>query len=138
MNYKIIHRSPTVGEYNGLRASVGWPQFEPGLVEKGLGNSLFAVVIEDDQQRVIAMGRIVGDGFIYLHIQDVIVRPEFQGIGIGKVLMTALMKFVETSGGLNTNIGLMCSKGREPFYQEFGFAIRPNEKYGAGMIMVKK
>jgi hypothetical protein len=32
----------------------------------------------------------------------------------------------------------MCSKGREQFYEAFGFTIRPSEKFGAGMIMVKK
>jgi hypothetical protein len=31
----------------------------------------------------------------------------------------------------------MCSKGREDFYKDFGFAERPSEKFGAGMIKIK-
>jgi hypothetical protein len=27
----------------------------------------------------------------------------------------------------------MAAKGKEPFYEKFGFLLRPNEKTGAGM-----
>jgi predicted N-acetyltransferase YhbS len=133
---RIISRTnPTVAEYNALRESVAWPTFEPNLVEIALSNSLFSVVVHDDGF-IIAMGRVVGDRAIYLHLQDVIVRPDFQRQGIGRSVMKELLTFAENAGGKNTNIGLMCSIGREAFYKEFGFSERPNEKFGAGMIKV--
>jgi GNAT superfamily N-acetyltransferase len=82
------------------------------------------------------MGRIAGDNAIYLHILDVIVHPAHQRKGIGTLIMSALMEYVDTVASKNTNIGLMCSKGREEFYKGFGFITRPDEKFGAGMITI--
>jgi len=31
------------------------------------------------------------------------------------------------------SVNLMSAKGREPFYEKFGFNVRPNENRGAGM-----
>jgi hypothetical protein len=50
--------------------------------------------------------------------------------------MNALMGYVNTVASKNTNVGLMCSKGREEFYKGFGFITRPDEKFGAGMIKI--
>lgn len=135
MTPKFSYQNPTIGEYNDLRKSVDWPTFAPNLVERALANSLFSVVARDDGH-ILGMGRIVGDGAIYLHIQDVIVRPEFQRQGIGRLIMKELLSFAEKAGGKYTNVGLMCSKGREEFYKDFGFTERPNEKFGAGMIKI--
>ena len=82
------------------------------------------------------MGRIVGDGAIYLHIQDVIVRPEFQRQGIGRLIMKELLSFAEKAGGKYTKVRLMSSKGGGEFYKDFGFTERPDEKFGAGMIKI--
>lgn len=136
MTLVISNRQPTVREYNALRASVHWPLFEEQIVQEALTNSLYSVVAEEENTAV-GMGRVVGDGAIYLHIQDVIVHPSFQGKGIGKAIMQNIMTFILSHGGKNTNIGLMSSKGRENFYESFGFTVRPNERFGAGMIMIR-
>jgi ribosomal protein S18 acetylase RimI-like enzyme len=137
MEFKSEPRLPTVEEYNYLRSLAEWPTFENGLAEKGLANSLFSVCISTDTNQLVGFGRVIGDGAMYFHIQDVIVHPEYQRRGIGKMIMKELLLFTEQTGGKNTNIGLMCSKGREKFYSELGFTVRPNEKFGAGMIRIK-
>lgn len=134
---KINYRKPTVNEYKELRQLSGWPSLEDHLIEEGLKNSIFSVVVLDENDLILGMGRIIGDNAIYLHIQDVIVRPANQREGIGRLLMNELLKYVDKVAGKNTNIGLMCSKGREGFYKEFGFEERPNDRFGAGMIMIK-
>jgi ribosomal protein S18 acetylase RimI-like enzyme len=135
MSYTIEYRLPDVDEYLSLRNSVGWPLFDPEVVRAGLTKSLFGVCIRDGC-KIIGAGRILGDGAIYFHIQDVIVDPAYQRSGIGKMLMNALMQYIGEHAGANANIGLMCSKGREKFYEGFGFTARPADKYGAGMIKV--
>lgn len=137
MNVTIFHRNPTVAEYNELRRLAEWPELDEKLIQKGLSNSLFAVVVLDEHNLVMGMGRVIGDGAIYIHIQDVIVRPAFQRQGIGKLIMNELLQYVDTIAGRNTNIGLMASKGREEFYKSFGFIERPGKKFGAGMIKIK-
>lgn len=138
MKFTTIRRRPTPDEYNTLRQLANWPTYETALIERALNNTLFSVVVEDECGKVVAMGRVIGDGAIYFHIQDVIVDPGCQRQGIGKEIMNELMDYIRTVGGKHTNIGLMCSKGREPFYRDFGFIERPNEKFGSGMIMVLK
>ena len=135
MNFTTVLRPPTVDEYNYLRSLAQWPTFQEPVVRKALDNSLFCVCIELDGT-IVGMGRIAGDTAIYLHILDVIVHPAYQRKGIGTLIMRALMRYVDTVGNKNTNIGLMCSKGREEFYKGFGFITRPDEKFGAGMIKI--
>lgn len=123
MTPRIAYQNPTIGEYNDLRKSVNWPTFAPSLVARALANSLFSVVAHDNGQ-ISGMGRIVGDGAVYSHIQDVIVRPEYQRKG--SLIKKKLLIFAERSGGKHTNIGLLCGQGREEFYKDFGFIERPS------------
>ncbi|MEJ1240478.1 GNAT family N-acetyltransferase [Chryseolinea sp. T2] len=136
MKIIIDHRLPSVEEYISLRRSVEWPLFDEGAVSKALDNTLFSAVAMNEKGEAIGMGRVIGDDVVYFHIQDVIVRPEYQGQRVGNALMTALLKYVDGKSMANSNIGLMCSKGREPFYKEFGFIERPSAKFGSGMIKV--
>jgi Acetyltransferase (GNAT) family. len=48
-------------------------------------------MLEND---IIGFGRVIGDGGIYLYIQDVIVLPEFQGQGIRKYIMNAIKDYL--------------------------------------------
>lgn len=137
MEYRIEKRSPSVKEFNSLRQLAGWPVFEEERARTGLANSLYAVCVLDSNNTLAGFGRMVGDGAIYLHVSDVIVHPGHQRKGIGKMIMTELMAWADQVAGKHTNIGLMCSKGREQFYADLGFIERPNEKFGAGMIMIK-
>ncbi|WP_394325988.1 GNAT family N-acetyltransferase, partial [Methanosarcina horonobensis] len=45
------------------------------------------------ENNIIDFGRVIGDRGIYLYIQDIIVLPEFQGHGIGKHIMCAVMNY---------------------------------------------
>lgn len=132
----IFHQLPTPQEYNELRRLAEWPTYEEHVVNKALSHTLFSVVARDENGLIVGMGRILGDNGIYLHIQDVIVRPGLQGKRIGKLIMDELLDYIEKIKVKNTNVGLMCSKGREKFYAGFGFVERPSEKLGAGMSKV--
>lgn len=134
----LTKRIPTVKEYNELRKLAEWPVMDEDLVKVGLANTLFSVVVHDDNGLILGMGRVLGDKAIYLHIQDVIVRPQFQKQGIGRMMMTELLNYTDSIGGKNTNIGLMSSRGREAFYKSLGFIERPNERFGSGMIKIKQ
>src|SRR5688500_4975766 len=124
MKLKISLRLPNVKEYNGLRRRVEWPTFDEASVKEALSNTPFSMVVHDEDT-IVGMGRIVGDTAIYLHVADVIVHPTYQGKGSGKLIMNEVMKYVNTVGGKDTNVGWMASKGREGFYRGFGFIERP-------------
>ena len=86
---------------------------------------------------IIAMGRLVGDGFYYL-IVDVVVRPEYQGHGIGSSIIDKLLAYVEaeTPEGGCSSVQLIAEKGKEDFYLKKGFKLIPHDYCGSGMRKV--
>ncbi|HEX2957517.1 MAG TPA: GNAT family N-acetyltransferase [Chitinispirillaceae bacterium] len=129
----IIFDQITADEFISLRKAVGWEVPEKGFVAAGLKNTLFSVCIRR-VDTIIGYGRVVGDGGFTIFIQDVMVLPENQRQGVGTKIMEIIMSTIKQTFGRHTYIGLMATKGREPFYKRFGFIERPNERFGAGMI----
>lgn len=64
------------------------------------------------------------------------VCPEYQGIGIGTGIMNKILNKVNEYRRVNPSIRvyLGASKGKEGFYEKFGFVGRPNGSLGAGMV----
>ena len=118
-----------------LRASVNWKKLTLEQATKALEHSLFTVTAYDGD-RPVGMGRIVGDGVVIDYIQDLVVRPEMQGSGIGRIVIERLIQFVKETKLDDSEIMLclMCAKGREEFYRRFDFIPRPTDKLGPGMI----
>jgi len=125
----------TVNEYLNLRASVGWRSLTLRQAEKALRGSLYIMGVYDDD-KLIGMGRIVGDGAVICYIQDLIVLPEYHGQGIGSKLIKELRRYVVSLIGEDEMMmfDLMCAKGREAFYEKNGFTARPTDTLGPGMI----
>ena len=119
---------------NKLRNSAGWPQMHPDQIKIGLKNSAFIVAAKDEEVTV-GMARIVSDGGYVVFIVDVLVLPEYQRKGIGKTMMSKIMEYIQ--GNLKDDyciqVDLMAAKGKERFYEEFGFIKRPDDNYGCGM-----
>ena len=135
MQIKYINKTPTVNEFNQLTEAVGWGRRENAIVEEALKYTLYSTCAYDED-KLIGYGRIIGDKTIFLHIHDVMVRPEYQGIGIGTGIMNKLLDKVNEYRRVNPSIRvyLGASKGKEGFYEKFGFVGRPNESLGAGMV----
>lgn len=136
MHIHFEENNLTAKQFLALRESVGWTGVE-FQVETALKKGLYNVVAKDDEH-VVGMARLVGDGVLYWYVQDVIVNPAYQGYGIGKLLMAHIMQHIEKTSILDTTvtIGLMAAKGKDAFYEKLGFHVRPSETEGAGMIML--
>ena len=124
-----------VDTYLKLRASVGWKKLTRAQAMAALENSLYTVGLYIANQPV-GMGRLVGDGAVICYIQDLIVHPNAQGMGVGHMLMERLIAYVDslTEEGTEMMLDLMCAKGREEFYSQHGFLARPTANLGPGMI----
>lgn len=125
--------SLTYQEYMMLRNSVGWDNFAEEQVSKSIENSIYDIVVKDNGQ-TIAMGRLIGDGIYYL-IADIVVKPEYQGKGIGSRIIDKLLIYVDanTPIGGRSSIQLIAEKGKEEFYMKKGFKLIPHEFCGPGM-----
>ena len=130
--YNIELESPSVEGFCQLRKTIGWGEADVEMVEESLANSLFHVTIRD-KSVLIGMGRVVGDGFMYFYIQDVVVAPGYQKQGIGKALMTQIEAYLITAAKKGATIGLLAAKGKEGFYTRFGYKTRPSDSLGNGM-----
>ena len=129
----IEERRPTLDEYNFLRRSAGWKLTEQLPTKNALKNALYSVVATDNE-KVIGIGRVIGDGGLYYYVQDLIVDPDHQGNGYGKAMMSRLMDFIKQNAHPGSIIGLMSAPGLEDFYREFGFESKP--EYGTGMYII--
>lgn len=136
MKIKYIERTPTPIEFNMLTKTVGWGIRENNIVEEALNNTLYSLCVYDND-KLIGYGRIIGDKTIFLYIQDIMVIPEYQSQKIGTGIMNKLIEKVNEYKKINPNIRtyLGASKGKESFYEQFGFISRPNKELGAGMIL---
>jgi ribosomal protein S18 acetylase RimI-like enzyme len=124
MPYEIIAKIPTVSEYQLLRTAVGWHNHATDITEKSLQNSLYSVCAVSDNN-VIGYGRLVGDGYMYFYLQDVMVLPEYQGQGIGYHLTAHLKNYVLSIAQPGAFFGLMAAAGASSMYEKFGFQCRP-------------
>ena len=133
---KLVENDITVDEYQALRESVGWRRLSRNQAKAAIENSLFFVKVIGDRGTPIGMGRIVGDGAVICYIQDLVVSPSVQGMGVGTVIINRLKEFVESIREKDTTmmLCLMCAKGREEFYIKNGFTARPTDSLGPGMI----
>lgn len=134
----IKHDSPTTQEFIALRAAIGWEEADAAMVQTSLANSLFHVTIYQHSNsktpdKLIGMGRVVGDGAMYFYLQDVVVDPSYQGQGIGDNLMHEIEAYLAKTARKGATIGLLAAKGKENFYRRFGYQQRPNDTLGNGM-----
>jgi predicted GNAT family N-acyltransferase len=132
---KILENINNVEEYNYLFDIVGWGSYPVEISKKALSNNIYSVSIYDNDS-IIGYGRLIGDGIIFLYIHDVMVKPEYQGKGIGKTIMQKLLSKVEELRKENPDLLLYlgASKGKEDFYRKCGFITREEAGLGAGMI----
>ena len=61
---------------------------------------------------------------MYWYLQEIVVLPEYQGIGIGTAIVNKLLNYIQehTPEGNFTSVGLTAAEGKEGFYERFGFA----------------
>ncbi|MBQ8799253.1 MAG: GNAT family N-acetyltransferase [Lachnospiraceae bacterium] len=134
---EIIYTDTMTGaEYNELRLSVNWKTLTPGQAERGLAHTAFVVAARDGE-RIVGMGRMLFDFGYTAYLGDIIVHPEYQGKGIGTEIVNRLkdMTMEAAEQGDKIMFILVAAKGKEGFYEKFGFKVRPNDFNGCGMSM---
>jgi Acetyltransferases len=129
---KIIEEAPNTKQFLKLRDSVDWGMVSDELASQSLANSLYSVSIYW-QAGLIGMGRIVGDGHLYFYIQDVVVDPQYQGQGVGELIMSKIENYLSNTALEGATIGLFAVQGKETFYEKFGYKTRSGVPLGLGM-----
>jgi ribosomal protein S18 acetylase RimI-like enzyme len=79
-------------------------------------NSMFKCFVYRDGV-LIGAGRALSDGVDCSYLCDVAVHPAFQGVGVGKAIVSKLKEMCSS----HRKIVLYASPGREGFYEKLGF-----------------
>jgi ribosomal protein S18 acetylase RimI-like enzyme len=100
----------------------GWwkDEYDPAEIPRLIkGSFAFAVAIETTSNCTVGMGRVLSDGVSDAYIQDLVILPAFRGRGIGKKIVSLLVKHCKEAG--LSWIGLIAEPDSEEFYLPLGF-----------------
>jgi len=119
IDYKV-NAQVDIRDLKQLYSSVRWFAYTHDLetLEKAINNSLLVITAWNDDQ-LVGLIRVVGDGYTILYIQDILVNPNFQNKNIGTKLMTmtlAKYKNVRQKVLLTEEVPDV-----RHFYEKFGF-----------------
>jgi ribosomal protein S18 acetylase RimI-like enzyme len=106
---------------------VGMSYYEPDVHKRAFENSRVTVFIYDGD-KLIGFGRAISDGTYEGAIYDVAVVPDFQGKGIGKIIIDSIVSCLP-----GCNLILYASPGKEGFYGKLGL-----RKMKTGMALFKR
>ena len=136
-NVKIEHTIST-DEFLDIIESVGFKTYSKEQVDKALKNTMYMVkaVLNDE---VVGIGRVVGDYSILCCLSDICVRPEYQGKGIGLMIINELKRMVEdgVGEGEKMQIELTPTAGNEKKKEKGGFKYKPDVLTGM-YLWIKK
>lgn len=129
--YVILEGLPTPQRYHDIRKLAGMTPPPMEAVPKSLANSFCCIVayerkdMLDDKtpasaQDVVAMGRLVGDGSLFLIMVDIAVHPDHQRRGLGKRIVQRLLDYVDEHAPL-AYVSLVADGPAQKLYPLYGF-----------------
>ena len=123
ISFELAENQLTAEDFIRLKTATGFMDRPLEQAKKAIRNGLFNVTAICDG-KVVGMGRLVGDGAMYWYLQEIIVLPEYQGKGIGKSIVNRLLEHIRENSipGTGVEVGLTAVKGKESFYEKFGFS----------------
>jgi len=127
---------PAIEEYLALRVAAGLSAMSTEGAREGLQASWCSVCVRTGAE-LIGMGRVVGDGGLFLFVVDIAVTPAWQRRGLGRRIMQALMEQVHARALQYTQVGLIADGPAYLLYEKFGFRLVAPESQGMSLRMEK-
>ena len=100
---------------SALLKKAGMACYEPGVQKKAFEASHTTIFI-CHAGTLIGLGRALSDGVYQASVYDCAVSLEYQGNGIGKMIITNILSELP-----HCNVILYATPGKEGFYQKHGF-----------------
>lgn len=122
--------TPGKEEYFKLFESTGWNEeyrLNSEQLYKSMLNSYF-MVSAFDNDLLVGFARVISDGILHALIADMIVLPEYQGMGIGRSILKKVCDKCQADG--IKDIQLFAARGKAGFYENCGFSQRPGDAPG--------
>lgn len=120
--FELLSTAPELEEYLELRKTAGLSQKTPAQGLGALNGSwFFCHIRESSSGKLVAMGRVIGDGGWYFHIADMATDPNFQGQGLGKRIIDQLIDHIHTHAPENPYVTLIADPPGRRLYEKSGF-----------------
>lgn len=110
---KILNRDQVINLYKANRWSAGE---KPEALMAALANSN-AVITAWHDDRLVGLGNALSDGHLVVYYPHLLVHPQYQGKGVGRMIME---KFQEKYGTFHQQI-LVANNKAIKFYRKCGF-----------------
>lgn len=131
--YDIVYRNGGLVDARSVETlcdKINWPRRPQAKLDAALRNSFLvsSVTLEEpgcppEQRRLIGTARCTSDGAFNATIWDVMVDPEFQGLGLGKALLELMVRSLLQRD--ISNITLFADSHVVSFYKKLGFDADP-------------
>lgn len=130
---RFSKEAPEAQAYCDLRVKAGMSPKSLEAANKGLPNACFTITIYDDE-KLIGMGRLIGDGGTAFQIVDIAVDPDYQGQGYGRQILEKIMEYIDSVAEKGTYVSLIADYPADKLYEKFGF--QSTEPKSGGMYTV--
>lgn len=143
--YIILQGLPTPQVYHDLRKDAGMTPPPLEAIPRSLANSFVGIVAYErvhmldattpsPEQIPVGMGRLVGDGSLFLILVDMAVHPKHQRKGIGKRIVQALVDYIDEHAPY-AYVSLVADVPGQKLYPQYGFKdVKPS----VGMFRMKR
>lgn len=127
---QLIAETLTPVSYNALRAEAGLPAIDAETARQALNGSLFSVAARDDAGALVGMGRVVGDGALYVQLVDVIVSPSHRETDVASGIVAELIGYVDRNVAPEAQVIVLSDVPSMGLYQASGFKLVYPDLYG--------
>ncbi|WP_168928863.1 GNAT family N-acetyltransferase [Paenibacillus dokdonensis] len=127
---KIVNEVPDLKEYVDLRLAAGMEAADEEALKNGLMHSLCTVSARGDQDELLGMGRIIGDGGVYYQIVDLIVSPVQDEQSLQEAILYQLLDYLETHASKDAQLMVVSDVAGIKLYQKHGFKLVYPDYYG--------
>ena len=94
MTFSIEAENPTAGELHELYTAVGWTAYTaaPQQLEQAIAGSYLVLAARSTADKsLIGLARTISDGHTIAYLQDVLVAPKHQRLGVGRALISSVL-----------------------------------------------
>ena len=122
MTFSIEAENPTAAELHELYAAVGWTAYTaaPQQLEQAIaGSHLVLTARSAADGSLMGLARTISDGHTIAYLQDVLVAPQQQRLGVGRALIDSVLTH---SADIRQIVLLTDAEpGQRAFYESCGF-----------------
>lgn len=130
MNVHITEEFPQNQEYMDLKAAAGLPEVEISAIATALNRSVLSLLARDDNDRLIGMGRVVGDGAFYFQLVDIMVAASHLDQGVEETIVSELLSRLKKIAPSGAEVTVITDVPGIQLYQHAGFKLLYPDRYG--------